>query len=267
MNTKEPYFDNVLTTKTLLLLNANLLKIPPSTDYPVSTAEPVNTPRLRSSLRRGSMEPYYGSSRRGTMSGSAGSSKLSSYALLSDVFDYHYVDQYSQEDLENAIASDSDTDYEDLDVEYRGMSDSDADSELEDYKVHFLKFKVTSRAQFTRPPHRTMSNVSDHFDDGPIHKDFSMLSIDHHTQFMAPPLNHKIMNVGALDDLVSLIIANYKLKCNYPLNGSIHEQRVSQKIKVPKAAHSKANDEYIGAVSKAGTSSDAYDTQKLDYFL
>lgn len=265
MNIKEPYYDIELTTKSPLRLTAELLKIPPSTDFPFSITEPVNTPFLRTSLRRGSMEPYYKStSRRNTMTGS---SKLSSYALLSDVFDYHYVDHYSLADHENAIVSDSDTDYDELDNEYGRMSDSDADSDLEDYKVHFLKFKVTSRAQFTHPPHRSRSNVTDYFDERPSPKDFSMASTSHHPEFAAPSLKPELMDVGSLDDSVAQIVANYEYQCLNPLMTSIHEQNVSQMTLVPQAEVKEVSDVYFGAAPKVGTISDAYDTQKLEYFV
>lgn len=277
MNIKEPYYENDLTAKSPLCLTADLLKIPPSTDFPVSVS--VNTPFLRNSLRRGSMEPYYNSSsRRSTM---AGSSTLSSYALLSDVFDYHYTDHYSPADHENAIVSDSDTDYDDLDDDHQGISDSgregsdlgheiadsDADSDLEDYKVHFLTFKVTSRAQFTDPPRRTQSNVSDHFEDGPAPKDFSFVSTLHHPKFAAPPLNPRAMNVGSLDDSVVEIVANYEYQCSNPLMTTILNQNVSQKTAVVPVGVNEVSDSYSGAAPKSGISSDAYDTLKVEDFV
>lgn len=277
MHIKEPYYDNDLTTKSPLCLTADLLKIPPSTDFPVSVS--LNTPILRSSLRRGSMEPYYKtSSRRSTM---AGSSTLSSYALLSDVFDYHYTDHYSHADHENAIVSDSDTDYDELDEVHHGVSnsgrevsdsghgnfESDTDSDLEDYKVHFLTFKVTSRAQFTHPPRRSQSNVSDHFDDGPAPKDFSFVSTLHHPKFAAPPLNPRTMNVDSLDDSVAEIVANYELQCSNPLLTSILDQNVSQKPEVVPVGVNEVSDLYSGVAPKIGTSSDAYDTTKVEDFV
>lgn len=266
MNTKEPYYDNDLTGKKPLSLSADLLKIPPLTDYPVSVKEPVSMPVLRTSSRTLSMEPYYrSSSRRGT---STLSSKLSSYAMLSDVFDYHYLDEYRPEDHEYAIVSDSDTDYDDIedDCSDKYCSDSDADSELEDYKVHFLMFKVNSKAQFTKPPRTSFSSVSDNFDDNVTsRKDFSMVSTLEHPKFASPALNTKFMASGGLDEPVETIVAKYELICKNPLAS---EADTVKRVEAPPGATKQVvNDEYCGAAARKGTANDAYDIPQFDYYL
>lgn len=274
MNIKEPYFENDLNTKKLLPLTAELLKIPPLTDFPVSAKDVANTPSLRTSLSRLSMEPYYKSSSRrntGTMSSKL-SSKLSSYAMLSDVFDYHYIEKYRLEEHESALASDSDTDYDDIvdsNDNHCWLSDSDADSELEDYKVHLLMFKVNSKAQFTRPPRTSFSKVSDYFDNGAASSvDFSMVSTNHHPKFAAPSLKPSMMKVEFLDYPVEDILANYEYQCNNPLAAAtLHEQEVSLKVDVPKAKGENVSDLYTGATPRVGNFSDAYDIPGKVFFL
>lgn len=222
------------------------------------------------------MEPYYESaSRRDTSAMSSKlSSKLSSYALLSDVFDYHYIDKYRLEDHENAIASDSDTDYDDIDDDLANdnachyVSDSDADSELEDYKVHFLMFKVNSRAQFTRPPRTSFSSVSDNFDDTPNRDgEFAMEPTFHHPKFAAPAMKPSSKKVAALDDLVECIVSTYNARCKNPLGFlDAHEEYVGLKAEVPRVVASGTTDWYDDPPSFARCS-DAYETSQEKFFL
>lgn len=280
MHIIEPYYGNEITHKTPLALTAELLKIPPSTDLPFAAIDAGHTPLLKTSLRRLSMEPYYkGSSRRNT---ATDKSSLSSYALLSDVFDYHYIDQYRLGEHENAIASDSDTDYEEME-ERQIMSgsklgaantpdlhsdlDSDADSELEDYKVHFLMFKVNSRAQFTRPPRTSVSTTSDWFDAYTPTNDFSLMSTYLHPKFSAPEMTSKHMVVEPLDDSVESILTKYEVQCCHPLeNVDSRSQNAGKQAHVPQVGALGVSDEYCGALARK-TASDAYESEKIEYFI
>lgn len=254
MQTKEPYYDNDVTQKLHICLRADHMKILPSCEFPVATANPVKTPSLRS--RRLSMEPYYETARRETITSTSMSSKLSSYAHLSDVFDYHYIDKLRLEDHENAIVSDSDTDYDELEDNECFGSDSDVDSDLEDYKVHFLMFKVNSRAQFTKPPRTSFSSVSDDFDSKPT--GFVMDSTCH-PKFVAPEMKFK--KTDLLDEPVEDIVAAYNWKCNNPL-----EEKVETVARAPKVSLPQVSDWYVPTSARLRCS-DAYDSPHEEFFL
>lgn len=269
MPTREPYFQDDLTQKRFFAPNPHLLKIANTTDVPNPATEAVTTPKL--SLRRLSMEPYYKStSRRNTLVSSG-----SSYAMLSDVFDYHHLDQ--NVDNEHAIVSDSDTDYEDdEDSASAGKrcikmmaSDCDSDSELEDYKVHFLTFKVTSRAQYSVPPRTSSSSVSDRFDEPSITgTDYNLIPTLHHPKFASPPMNRSMRSIDYLDDTPEQILATYELHRNNPL--TVTEQRqieCSLTSMAPEATRNPARDNFAGAEPKKWVSSDAYDTASPEFWL
>lgn len=268
MQTKEPYFQDELTEKSFFAPNPQLLKIPNTTDLPNPTTDAVNIPSF--ALRRLSMEPYYKStSRRNTLVSTG-----SSYAMLSDVFDYHYLDQNA--DNEHAIVSESDTDYEDdensVAVGKRNMSimnsDGDSDSELEDYKVHFLTFKVTSRAQYSIPPRSSTLAVSDMFEDSPISgKDFNLIPTLHHPKFTSPPLNRSMRSVDYLDDTPEQILAAYELHRNNPL--TVTEKRhiaCSLNTNAPGTNNQTVSDDFEGAQPKTNIS-DVYDTPRAAFMI
>lgn len=270
MQTKEPYFQDDLTHKSYYLPNAQLLKICNTIDLPNPTTESVHTPKF--SLRRGSMEPYYKSTSRRNTIVSTGSS----YAMLSDVFDYHHLDQ--TESNEHAIASDSDTDYEEgeaivspgkRNTRISMASDSDSDSELEDYKVHFLMFKVTSRAQYSIPPRSSSLAVSDRFDDPPLaERDYNLIPTLHHPKFTAPPMNRLMRSVDYLDDTPEQILATYERQQKNPLVVSEQRHRTCSLTSVaPEATPKTACDNYDGATPKAGATSDVYDVPRTEFWL
>ncbi|KAM9895576.1 hypothetical protein OXX69_010968 [Metschnikowia pulcherrima] len=202
---KEPFFDDHVNSAIRFQLAAEAFKIPPSTDYPLMVSiEPPSAPK---SVRRPSREPYY---TRTLSSRSASSS--SSYAKLSDIFDYGYLDQIRSEEHENALVFDSDSDYEDVyapevqddakpmakpgmisekfknSKEFSHCDDLESEDEsgLEDYSVHMLTFNVNARAQYTRPPRRSSSVSSDYFDEPTPRDDLDPLKISSHPKFAAP---------------------------------------------------------------------------------
>lgn len=255
MHAKEPYYSDELTSKAPLKITAALFKIPLTTDL-VHLTEKIETPAHRGLLRRGLMEPYYKSSRRNT---NPSSLCLSSYALLSDVFDYHY----RAEEHENAIASDSDTDYEDDDVDTKECLDSD--SELEDYNVHFLMFKVNSSAQFTRPPRNSVSAVSDCFDATP-ESDY-LEATRGHPKFAAPRFNKDLRTVDFLDELVTDTLQNFVIECSNPLNvTNARLRRASESANVLAVGKIDLDDCYSGNPTTFGVS-DAYDVTPGSYYI
>lgn len=270
MDTKEPYYHDDVTQKSLLTLSPHLLKVPLTTDFPLIASDKLQTPSLGHSLRRGSMEPYYrNSSRRNT--NPTLSSTLSS-ALFSDVFDYHYLDRRMVSD-DNAIASDSDTDYEDYDVvnpqkSSRGSSRnyvSDSDSELEDYNVHFLTFKVNARAQFTRPPQTSMAAVSDYFDSPPRSpRKFNLLATYHHPEFLAPDMAPH-QRGSTLEGPVDVLLAEYLEKCGNPL---AETGCTAASFTAPTASVAPINDCYSPVPRKELGCSDMYESPQMkDHFI
>lgn len=261
MQTKEPYFQDDLTQKYFYSPSAQLMKIQNTTDLPNLTMESVSTPRL--SLRRLSMEPYYKStSRRNTIA-----SAVSSYAMLSDVFDYHYLDF---KDNEHAIASDSESDYEDEESAVfakrkpqvsTAPDESESDSELEDYKVHFLTFKVTSRAQYCTPPRSSTLSASDIFDDVISPKeDFSVISTLHHPDLASSAWKCLIRPVDYLDDVPDQVLTTYEQQQQNPIAVLEQRQRKCSSVSVaPGATFKAARDNYEGALPRFGLTSDAYD--------
>lgn len=180
---KEPYYDNS-STLTYSPLSAKALKLSPTTDFPIIESHVLATPTFP--RRRLSIEPYYkSSSRRNTTT----SSTSSLYALLSDVFDYNYLNK--NDDFENAIESDSDyedyIDHSDGDSDEQAhLSDPEFDSELEDYNVHLIIFKANSRTAF--PPATSLSTVDDNFDKSSRYPVFlDALNIKDQPKFPAPP--------------------------------------------------------------------------------
>lgn len=271
MDTKEPYFQDDLTQKSLLVLEPRLLKVPISTNFPLINTDKVQTPSLTGSLRRGSMEPYYRTTSRRNTTPSL--STLSSSALLSDVFDYHYLDQRNTYDNENAIVSDSESDYDDevpVDVPKGSFysSDSDADSELEDYNVHFLTFKVNARAQYTRPPRNSMSGVSDYFDQpANVARQFNLLDTYHHPEFAAPAM----MSFAAIDyweDPVEVSLAEYLLDCSTPLTVTAPRsiRAAAASSAPPKTSSLQASDLFASVVPKL-TCNDSYDCPRREFLL
>ncbi|KAM9928388.1 hypothetical protein OXX59_001888 [Metschnikowia pulcherrima] len=202
---KEPFFDDHINSAIRFQLAAEAFKIPPSTDYPLMVS--IKPPSAPKSVRRPSREPYY---TRSLSSRSASSS--SSYAKLSDIFDYGYLDHIRSQEHENALVFDSDSDYEDVyapEVQedakaiekqeiiaenvrsFKKLSncddlESEEESGLEDYSVHMLTFNVNARAQYTRPPRRSSSVSSDYFDEPTPRDDLDPLKISSHPKFAAP---------------------------------------------------------------------------------
>ncbi|EEQ38267.1 predicted protein [Clavispora lusitaniae ATCC 42720] len=273
MKTREPYMEDDVTYKTHFSLDQNSLKIPLTTDAPIQAPGAVNTPKFSS--RKSSMEPYYKtSSRRNTIT-----SSRSSYVMMSDVFDYHYLDQIDAEDYENAIVTDSDTDYdeeEDGDFQVRHHRKSrtwsdecSSDSELEDYKVHFLMFKVTSRAQYSVPPRSSSLTASDQYEDVPMKgADYSLIPTVNHPRFSSPLFHGPSCPIDFLDDPLEKVLSTYSLQCNNPLNiiGK-HEREVTEVSKAPLANARNVSDSYDGAAVKNGIVSDVYDTERIEYLF
>lgn len=262
MQTKEPYFDASLTPLGPAPQNAAALKIPLSSDDPF-VAKVYANPLPSLTRRRPSMEPYYTTPRGSRVT----TSSLSSYAKLSDVFDYHHL-----ESTEDALVSDSDYDSTDeclasvdtkrsesvsrMKVRPALVDLDDSDSELLDYKVHLLTFKVTSQAQYTRPPRTSRSRTSDCFDENPFRAGLSEFSAT--SQPGVQPPSFVWASATPFYELPAEQLTLYLDCCSRVLVDAGPSRRMS----APSCTNKITNDCYDSPYIRRG-SSDAYATSTL----
>lgn len=258
MNTREPFFVDDVTKKLRLNCTPATLKIPVSEETPsvMDFIPNVQTALFRS--RRPSMEPYYQTSSRPSLSATT----LSSYAKLSDIFDYHYLalsELVGDTSCEIAVVSDSESEPEDGDDEgyktkftgfqvRRPASESiAANTDLTD-KLHFLTFKHNSR-KATVPTKPDSSTTSDHFGDFNDNSQYDVLSVAKYRRVVAPYCVNK--NVDYLDTPSNVQLLEYLTQCSNPLN-SVNAFKVDYKVSIPSfsIASSKTNDCFEGISHK-----------------
>lgn len=253
---KEPYYDES-STLTFTPLAAKALKLSPTTDFPIIESRVLATPRFPQ--RRLSIEPYYkSSSRRNTTT----SSTSSLYALLSDVFDYNYLNKI--DDYENAIESESDyddyIDHSDDDLDEQAhLSDPDFDSELEDYNVHLIIFKANSRTAF--PPATSLSTVDDNFDTSSRYPVFlDALNIKDQPKFPAPPClsvdGPDILGLGVEEEL-----RQYSHWCEDVVGCP------KTAVSVPLQGNFLLNSDAFDITAHRLSASDAFDIEHSEHFL
>lgn len=270
---KEPFFDENISTTPRFALSAEAFKISPSTNYPLMVS--VLPPLALKAVRRPSREPYYQLDTRFSRSTS---SSLLSHAKFSDIFDYRYLDQLRLEDNENALVFDSDSDYEDVHTIYdvpdkqslkssptgnlgkisgskkNNINDEkdeyEDDSDLEDYLVHMLTFKVNSRAQYTRPPRTSCSLASDYFDKPVSRADSDLPKTGQHPKFSAPKCKNTF--VDSFLPLPELDLEAYLNTCSNGFYGPKWPAKIPAKI--PK--NSVVNDAYDANERKRGLRDD-----------
>lgn len=250
MNTKEPFFVDDVTKKTRLACTPANLKIPLSNDTQLTKFEVL--PRAQLPTRRPSMEPYY------QLRPSTVLSSLSSYAQLSDIFDYHYLplsEFVAGLSDENAIMSDSDTEPEDDEefektqmerVRFRRFTAESVtrDADNED-KLHFMTFKHNSRNAGV-PAKVDHSIISDHFCEVEQSPRIDVMAVPRHVPIAAPRFVSK--SVEPLDTPSSVQLVEYLAKCSNPLS-SERDARMEATLApsgVSKTIHWKANDTYEG---------------------
>lgn len=228
MNTKEPFFGDDVSKKSRLSCTPATLKIPVSEEIAIAKLEILPHYGLIPT-RRPSMEPYFHAGTRQTMN----SSSLSSYAQLSDIFDYHYLNLSDFLDGvpdENVIMSDSDTEPEDgelneydvlkLSVEFerarfrRFTAESLARDVEKDDALHFLTFKHNSRN--TGAPQKVDSaTVYDHFEELEP-SDANVLAVSNEFHIKPPPFSFRA--VEPLDTPSHIQLSEYLAKCSNPLS-------------------------------------------------
>lgn len=232
MNTIEPFFGDDVTRKSRLSCTPSALKIPVSEEIGITKFEILPHYTGVIPTRRPSMEPYFQSNTRQTIN----TSSLSSYAHLSDIFDYHYLNLSDFLDGvpdENVILSDSDTEPEDYEVhEFNGHKVSvelerarfrrftteslARDVEIDD-ALHFLTFKHNSRSTGA-PQKGEATAVSDHFEELES-SDANVLTVSKTLRIEPPPFTYRA--VEPLDTPSNIQLAEYLAKCSNPLSSKI----------------------------------------------
>lgn len=257
MNTKEPFFVDDVTNKIRLACTPTALKIPVSEEVHFVKDFVPNVPALFRS-RRPSMEPYYQAGSRPSFNAST----LSSYAKLSDIFDYHYLalSELVGATSEIAVVSDSESEAEDEGEVYckerfnntqirRTTTGTIApEADLKD-KLHFLTFQHNSR-KATVPSKPDSSTISDHFGELDDTSQYDAFSVAKHRRVSAP--RYVCKAVEPLDTPSNVQLLEYLTKCSNPLN-SVGAFQVDSKAVAPKPSIGKlrASDCYEGAPQKA----------------
>ncbi|GEQ72331.1 hypothetical protein JCM33374_g6018 [Metschnikowia sp. JCM 33374] len=262
---KEPFFDDQISTKPRFSITAEAFKISPSTDYPLMvSAQPPSAPK--SVRRPSREPYYHSNSRSSRSASSTSSSyakfsDIFDYCYL-DQLRLEENGLASGKENENALVFESDSEYEDAQDPLGGSEDSrvafshsggkapsgtknteftvtkecghsqetaldsDEESDLEDYSVHMLTFKVNSRAQFTRPPRSSRSSVSDFF-DGPAPTSRADLDIPktvHHPKFAAPRCRNSFVDSVLPSPQVDL--ETYLNRCSSILMGKEGDRKI-----------------------------------------
>ncbi|RKP31799.1 hypothetical protein METBISCDRAFT_22073 [Metschnikowia bicuspidata] len=220
---KEPFFVDDATRKLYWTCTAEAFKISPFEEVqPKAILPPVHVP-----IRKPSVEVYCGMNKRPVFI-----SALSSYARLSDIFDYHYLPCELVD--EHAAVSDSDSEPEEVggDVVTPGYAvgkacfrrftaESQARLGGNEEKLHFLTFKHNSRATCA-PIKADFSNASDRFGelDTPCVSDVLCVA----TRLRLAPPKCTIKPVDLLDAPFSVQLADYLAKCANPI-GSFNSRQ------------------------------------------
>lgn len=227
MNTKEPFFGDDVTKKHRLPCTPAALKIPVSEEVQPTRFEMLPQMKAQRPARRPSMEPYF------QLRPSNISSSLSSYAKLSDIFDYHYLplNEFGSGLVdENAIQSDSDTEPEDVEnISFTGTkfetvserlrfrrftAESLAQDADHDDSLHFRTFKHNSRSTGV-PKKNESAIISDYFGELKTSEEFDALSVTKYLRIEPP--QYKFHPVESLDTPSNLQLAEYLSKCSNPL--------------------------------------------------
>lgn len=229
MNIKEPFFGDDVTRKSRLFCTPATLKIPLSEEIAIAKFEILPHYTGLVPTRRPSMEPYFQSNTRQTIN----TSSLSSYAQLSDIFDYHYLNLSDFLDGvpdENVIMSDSDTEPEECEINELKNLKVSADLERERFRrftaeslardaekddaLHFLTFKHNSR-NTGAPQKGDVAAVLDHFEELES-SDANVLTVANNLHIKPPPFTSKA--VEPLDTPSNIQLAEYLAKCSNPLS-------------------------------------------------
>lgn len=142
--------------------------------------------------------------------------------------------------------------------------DSNDESDLEDYSVHMLTFRVNSHPQYTRPPRPSYSQSSDYFDRPFSRKDSDLPNTCHHPKFAAPKC--KSLFVDSILPLPQKDLALYLEKCSGILFSDSMSKPTPTAAKVAKANVRFLNDAFEIS-HKASGPYDDYELCRPQFFI